>query len=74
VRSYNQRKSSVAVRCPHCNKDQRITEVGDYTCSGCDKEVRLSSETYQCKACGAVNYKGVITCTECGLANPIADD
>ena len=71
VRSYNKRKNSVAVRCPYCSKDQRISELEGYTCSGCNKDVKLGGETYLCKACGASNYKGVITCTECGLANPI---
>lgn len=78
VKTINQRKNSVTVKCPHCNRDQRLSEVANYSCVKCNGYVVFFEEdgspkkdagSYKCRACGWVNFKGVVTCTGCGLAN-----
>lgn len=79
VKAYNIRKKSVMVGCPLCGHNQRLRELKNYECQKCKEEVAFYNEDgspnqtveyYQCMACGAQNFKGVITCTACGLANP----
>ncbi|HCX22838.1 MAG: hypothetical protein CMB80_26870 [Flammeovirgaceae bacterium] len=78
VRSINRRKKSATVKCPNCGKDQRLPELQNYRCKYCETPVYFFNEHgkalanaayYNCQACDARNFKGVITCTECGLAN-----
>ena len=81
VKSINKVKRGVTVRCPSCAHDQRLDKLQNYSCTKCEKQVVFykedgttvdNLEMYKCLACGAINFKGVITCTECGLANQSA--
>lgn len=81
VKSINKIKKGVTVRCPECHRDQRLDKLSNYTCTNCKSFIRYYTdegtaldtvEYYKCLACGARNFKGVITCTECGLANQSA--
>ncbi len=81
VRSINKIKKGVTVRCPNCSNDQRLDKLQNYSCAKCDHVILFYKEDgtatdsvsyYNCLACGAENFKGVITCTECGLANQSA--
>lgn len=78
VRSINRRKELVTVRCPHCDTDQRLRKVQNYTCRKCGTPTRFFDDegsplngvnTYQCEACGGENFMGVLTCTACGKGN-----
>jgi len=75
----NKQKRGVSVRCPHCEKDQRLEKVRNYTCVRCqqkvdffdpDGTVKVDVKYYTCQACGEKNFVGILTCTGCGLANP----
>ncbi len=79
VRAINKRKKGATVRCPECGTDQRLKVLGNYTCLSCKAVVRFYNSNgdaieripmYFCVACQAENFKGVLTCHACGLANP----
>ncbi|MFY0606967.1 MAG: hypothetical protein JXR10_09635 [Cyclobacteriaceae bacterium] len=79
VRTINRRKKGATVRCPECQTDQRLEVLRNYTCRNCEAEVKFFNNNgdmidhipmYTCAACQAENFKGVLTCQACGLANP----
>lgn len=78
VKAINKRKKGVTARCPYCEKDQRLSELGNYRCVACKEEVvffdsdgtvKSDMVYYTCASCGERNFKGILTCTACGLAN-----
>jgi DNA-directed RNA polymerase subunit RPC12/RpoP len=78
VSSINKRKKGVTVRCPHCEKDQRLEKLRNYVCEKCDTSVAFFDEQgdplkeityYECMACQEKNFMGILTCTACGMAN-----
>lgn len=78
VWAINKRKNSVTVECPHCGRDQRLAKLQNYNCVKCETRVVFfdergeplkTLEVYKCQACGTANFKGIITCVGCGLAN-----
>jgi DNA-directed RNA polymerase subunit RPC12/RpoP len=79
VRKKKQNYSIVAI-CPHCRTNIGLEKIRNYICPECHKSVAFFDSLnrtnpkkkllFECKQCGAENFRGLKFCPQCKIENP----